>query len=135
MSIARAEPDLPRDGHQWRHRQRFPVQHVAEREQHRASERQDVADHFAGTERITVGSQQQGNAGQAKDKRNDIARRWAHVKEWPGEQHGPDRHGVDNEGTFGDAHELHRDRAESHLGEDIGEGGDQQPRHRLAWNG
>ena len=45
---------------------------------------------------------------------------------------GPDRHGVDDQCALADGDELHRHRRKSHPGKDVGEGCEQQPRHRLA---
>ena len=98
-----AEPDLPGDHHQRRHRQDLAVQHIAERKQDGAGQRQRNADQLAGAEGGDIGAEQQRDAGDAEHQRRDIAKRRPFVQERPGEQHGPDRHGVGDERALADA--------------------------------
>ena len=127
-----AEPDLPGDHDERRHRQRRRVEDVANRKQNRGGEQQGDADDLSAVERKSVAAQQDGDAADAEHEGGDIHQRRADAGQRPGQQRGPDRHGVDDQRAFADGDELHRDGAKSHPGEDVGEGREQQPGDRLA---
>ena len=70
--------------------------------------------------------------------RRDHADQWDQLRpdagQWPCQQRGPDRHGVDDQRAFADGNEFHRHRRKSHPGENVGKGRKRQPQGRLAWD-
>ena len=102
------------------------------RKQDRGGKQQHDSDDPAAIEGKSVAAQQHGNAADAENQRRDIHELRPDAGQRPGQQRGPDRHGVDDQRAFADGDELHRHRAKTHPRKDIGEGREQQPRHRLA---
>ena len=72
---------------------------------------------------LAVRAQQHDKAANAEQQRETIAQGRAFAEHRPGEQRGPDRHGVDQQRAFADREIFHRHGAEAHPRKYVGEGG------------
>jgi hypothetical protein len=97
-----------------------------------AGQRKGNANQLAFREGKAAGAEQQRDAEDAEHQRRDIAQGRPHMQERPAEQHRPDRHGVGEQRALADRDVFHRHGPKTHPGKDVGEGGEEQPRDRLA---